>query len=130
MPANEKLTDPKIKNDADNLEFKSFKKGKTAVDIFFAGSTNGLYQKNTEGPNGFEWVSKSGSIVPAKIKVENNSIKVFHDGLLDSYKYLRYAWSDMPVTSIYNSNAVPLLPFKIDLEDKMGKDNKKPKNPA
>lgn len=115
------------KNDADNLEFKSFKKGKTALDIFFVGSTNGLYQKNTEAPNGFEWVTKTGSIVPAKIKVEKNSIKVFHDGLLDSYKFLRYAWSDMPVTSIYNSNAVPLLPFKIDLEDKKGKDNKKPK---
>jgi sialate O-acetylesterase len=105
------------KNDADNLEYKSYKKDKSSLIIYFAGSTNGLYQKNADGPNGFEWVSKTGSTLPAKIKVEKDSIRVFHDGLVGNYKALRYAWSDMPITSIYNSNSIPLLPFWIDLED-------------
>jgi sialate O-acetylesterase len=118
------------KNDADNLEYKSFKSDKTSIIIYFAGSTNGLFQKNTDGLNGFEWVSKTGSIVPAKIKVEKNSIRVFHDGLLANYSALRYAWSDMPITSIYNSNSVPLLPFFFRLEDKTIKDNGKQKNIA
>lgn len=102
--------------DADNLQYQSFKREGTALRLFFSNAQGGLVLKSGASPSSFEWVMKSGLVKPARAKIDGSSVLVYLDENFANYSALRYAWSDMPQISIYNSSALPLLPFIIEFK--------------
>lgn len=103
------------KIDADNPEYSSLKHENGTIKLLIKNAGKSLQLKSGTNISGMEWTLKSGIKKPARAKIDGTSIIIYLDGPVNSYDSLCYAWSDMPTMSIYNSSALPLLPFKIKL---------------
>jgi sialate O-acetylesterase len=64
-------------------------------------------------PQGFEIAGEDRLFYPAEAKIDGDSIVVFNKKVKKPVA-VRYAWADNPRGNIFNSDDVPLIPFRSD----------------
>jgi sialate O-acetylesterase len=103
---------------ADNVIFsgpiyKEFKKEDKHIRISFDFAENGLTVKGPERDNGFMIAGDDRHFLPAKVKVEGNSILVKSDKVKDPVA-VRYAFTNTSVATLFNSSGLPASSFRTD----------------
>ena len=84
------------------------------VDIYFHNNFLSLVSKSGQ-KLGFYYTDNTVDYYPVKdILIENNQISI---KVCEDVKEIRYAYDDNPTCDIYTSNGLPLLPFKIVLDE-------------
>ncbi len=63
---------------------------------------------------GFEIAGKDGKFVPAKAKVSGKGEVVVESAETPSPAFVRYAWSNTPSATLFNSEGLPALPFSTE----------------
>ncbi|MDY0104585.1 MAG: sialate O-acetylesterase [Lentimicrobium sp.] len=90
---------------------------------------NGLITRDNKDPEEFTIAAKNGDFVRAKARIEGeNQIFVWSDEIKKP-EYVRYAWADNPsLVNTYNSEKLPMLPFRTDNRNINREEEKMKKN--
>jgi len=62
---------------------------------------------------GFEVAGTDGNYVPADARIDGNSVVVSSPQVTQPV-YVRFAWSDVVITNLYNKEGLPAAPFRTD----------------
>jgi len=82
------------------------------VKLKFKNCEGGLKSTSNE-LTGFEVAAEDGKYVPAKARIEGDSVIVQSDAIEHPVS-VRYAWLDNPVASLFNHAGLPAGPFRTD----------------
>lgn len=94
--------------------FKSMRvKGGDAV-IRFEHVEGGLVARGDE-LQGFELAGADGKFVPARARINGETIVVTADGV-SAPKIVRYGWANDPTCTLYNKAGLPAVPFEARVE--------------
>lgn len=63
--------------------------------------------------DGFEIAGEDGKFIPANAIVRLNKVNVWNSSIKNP-KYIRYAFKDYPVVSLFNNFGLPAAPFRTD----------------
>lgn len=89
--------------------------GKVLLDFDFAG--DGLKLSSDREVKGFILAGPDGKFQVAKAEITGPSqVTVFHNGIKNPGE-VRYAWADNPETNLYNSENLPAVPFRKNLQE-------------
>lgn len=84
------------------------------MELHFQYAEDGFIVK--DGQQMFEVAGSDKKYVPAKAKIEGNTIFVWAGGL-DNPMYARYCWSNYCDVTIFGKNGIPLAPFRTSVND-------------
>lgn len=84
------------------------------IELHFSYADEGFIVK--EGQQMFEIAGEDKNYVPAKAKIEGNTIFVYSDDVKNP-RYARYCWSNWCDVTIFNKNGIPLAPFRTSRND-------------
>jgi len=87
------------------------KNGKVHVSYDLHGST--LASETPDALTGFELAGKDGVFHPAKARIEGDQV-VVSSKFVEEPKELRYAFSNSPVTTLFNAEGLPAVPYRSD----------------
>lgn len=93
--------------------FKSSTIEGNKISIMFDHAGGGLISKDGEDIREFAIAGEDKKFVWAKVKIEGNSVIVWHDEIT-APKHIRYAWSDNPDVNLYNKEGLPASPFRTN----------------
>ena len=116
----ERLASYALKNDynqdsiASEPIIKSVERDDSKIKIKFTNIGSGLINLSDRG-NEFEIAGPENVFVKAKIDVFKDHILVYSDSVKDP-RLVRYAWSDTPIATLFNSDSLPSSSFRISLE--------------
>jgi sialate O-acetylesterase len=82
------------------------------VIISFKNNSSGLVASNGK-IKGFIISSKDRQFKLAKAEIYNNTVVVWNDEVKEPVA-VRYAWDDNPDCNLYNTQGLPVLPFRTD----------------
>ncbi len=91
--------------------------GKTAT-VTFENIAQGL--KLNGDPNGFEIAGTDKKYVPAKTTLRGKDTVILQSDAVAQPAFVRYAWSNTPGWSLYNSEGLPALPFSTEWNASQG----------
>lgn len=96
--------------------FQSYAKSKDQIIITLSNIADGLMVANKYGYiEGFDVAGSSGQFQWIRAKLDGNRIIID----LNQIQYpatIRYSWCDNPDVNIFNSEGLPLAPFKIEIK--------------
>ncbi len=116
----ERLASYALKNDynqdsiASEPIIKSVERDNSKIKIEFTNIGSGLINLSDRG-NEFEIAGPENVFVKAKVDVFKDHILVYSDSIKDP-RIVRYAWSDTPIATLFNSDSLPSSSFRISLE--------------
>lgn len=90
--------------------YSSMKIGGDKIILTFDNIGGGLVQK-TASLDGFAIAGKDKVFKWAKAKIDGNRVIIWNDQISKPIA-ARYAWADNPVSSLYNKEGLPALPFR------------------
>jgi sialate O-acetylesterase len=65
-------------------------------------------------PGGLEIAGGDGKFLPARAVAEGKSVWI-ENAAVEEPKWVRYAWANNPVASLFNETGLPAAPFQLDL---------------
>jgi sialate O-acetylesterase len=83
-----------------------------AMRLSFGRSARGLVLRDGDG-TGFELAGADRKFHPAEVRLNGNELMISAAGVRDPAA-VRYAWSNLPVTSLFNTAGLPAAPFRTD----------------
>ena len=116
----ERLASYALKNDynqdsiASEPLLKSVERDNSKIKIKFTNVGSGLINLFDRG-NEFEIAGPENVFLKAKVEVFKDHILVYSDSIKDP-KLVRYAWSDTPFATLFNSDSLPSSSFSVSLE--------------
>lgn len=66
---------------------------------------------DSAGLVGFELAGADRSFVPAKARIEGNTVVVWSEGV-EAPVAVRYAWHNFPQAGLFNAAGLPAAPFR------------------
>lgn len=84
------------------------------MELHFQYAEEGFVVK--DGQQMFEIAGADKKYIPAKAKIEGDTIFVWAEGL-DNPMYARYCWSNYCDVTIFGKNGIPLAPFRTSVND-------------
>jgi sialate O-acetylesterase len=94
--------------------YQSAKLEDRKIRIMFDHVGGGLISNNGEALSQFAIAGKDKKFVWAKALIENNTVVVWSDDIVDPL-YVRYGWADNPDgLNLYNKEGLPASPFRTD----------------
>ena len=85
------------------------------VIIEFNHVNGGLTLRGGDEPRGFTVAGPDGDFVPAKAKILEEKVVVWHEDISQP-EHVRYAWADNPEeANLYNQAGLPASPFRVSL---------------
>lgn len=87
------------------------KKGST-ITIAFTNAPHGFTSYDQE-INGFEIAGSDKIFHPARATINRNTIQVSSDAIADPVA-VRYAFKDWVIGNLYNTEGLPVAPFRTD----------------
>ena len=84
------------------------------MELHFQYAEDGFVVK--DGQQMFEIAGADKKYIPAKAKIEGDTIFVWAEGL-DNPMYARYCWSNYCDVTIFGKNGIPLAPFRTSVND-------------
>ncbi len=94
-------------------QYKTSVVERNGIRIFFTHADKGL-KLSEESTTQFEIAGTDGQFVPAKVKIEGQTIYVWSENV-KAPKYVRYAWSRNAKAVLLNNEGLPALPFRTAL---------------
>jgi sialate O-acetylesterase len=79
------------------------------IRVWFDHAASGLAAKG-DALQGFEIAGADGRFAAAMARIDGKTVLVSRAGVVDS-KFVRYGWSNAPVTNLFNSEGLPASPF-------------------
>ena len=87
-----------------------------AVRLFFSHG-NGMHALEGEPVAGFYIADADNLFYKVEAKIEGETILV-RSGKVRTPVYIRYNWSDHPVSILVNASGLPAFPFEAEVEEK------------
>ena len=84
-----------------------------AIRVRLRYATKGLVWRGEAPAKGFEVAGADGKFVPASAMIDGDTLLVMAKGL-GAPCYVRYAWADDPVATLFNGDGLPAMPFRTD----------------
>lgn len=98
-------------------QYKSSVVERDGIRVYFTHANKGLKLAAESTPQ-FEIAGIDSQFVPAKVKIEGQTIYVWSENV-KTPKYVRYAWSRNAKAALLNVEGLPALPFRTALPDYM-----------
>ncbi|HIB38536.1 sialate O-acetylesterase [Mesonia sp.] len=95
------------------IDYIEFKKKKAVVHYIPTSIASGLETNDGESPKFFQLAGEDGKFYWAKALIVDNAIEVFTKQV-KSPKYLRYAFTNYPITNLQNGEGIPAVQFRSD----------------
>jgi len=92
--------------------YKDMKKEGNAINISFTNTSHG-FTSHDQPINGFEIAGADRIFHPANATIYKNTIQVKSDEISDPIA-VRYAFKDWVVGNLYNTEGLPIAPFRTD----------------
>ena len=83
-----------------------------AASVTFANIAQGLKLAGKSG--GFEIAGADKKYAPAKVSLSGQKVVILQSEAVAAPAYVRYAWSNTPEWSVFNSDGLPALPFSTE----------------
>ena len=99
--------------------YKSYEVEGRNIRVLFDYAENGLLSKDGE-PTHFEISGNDKEFMPAKAKVEGNSVIVWNEHISNPVA-VRYGWSDTAEPNLFNTEGLPASSFASDDWDRITK---------
>lgn len=100
--------------EANGPEFASMEIIDNKAIINFNYAHNGF--NRTDNITGFEIAGEDGVFVPAKARVKNLQVEVYHDDI-SSPAAVRYCFRNFMIGNLANTRELPVVPFRTDKTD-------------
>lgn len=100
---------------SDGPTYSSIKTNRNTLIIRMNDSLNQLKTINSKNLSGFEIAGVDKRFYEAKARSKNNQIYVFSNNVKNPVS-VRYAWSNNPKCSLYNTNGLPTAPFFVAIK--------------
>jgi sialate O-acetylesterase len=81
------------------------------IRIRFENVKGSLITEDQTPPKSFAICGDDNKFLWANSKIENNEVVVWNDQISNPVA-VRYAWADNPACNLYNSEGLPVLPFR------------------
>jgi sialate O-acetylesterase len=103
--------------------YKSMKVEGSAVRIRFDYPGSGLMTLDGKEPSYFQIAGSDREFVPARARIEKDTVVVWADGVKDPVA-VRYAWRDDATPNLVNKEKLPASPFRTDDWPAVTRDNR------
>ncbi len=94
-------------------QFKAYTLADSKVILEFDNIGSGLTTNNERSPNWFYAKDKRGRFSKVEAKIEDNKIVIPTEGLSTPLS-IRFAWDELAMPNLVNSEGLPAIPFRID----------------
>ena len=85
----------------------------SSIRVFFKHAEEGLKVNDARAPTGFAIAGEDRKFYWATATIQGNAI-VLSSPSVPKPVAVRYAWADNPDCNVYNTNGLPLVPFRSD----------------
>ena len=96
--------------------FHSFEKSEEGVKLRFTHVGEGLTLSSGDEVKGFIIQDDNGNYHSAKARIIDKDGLIVSHSQVKNIKEIRYAWADNPEVNLYNSEKLPAVPFRVDID--------------
>ena len=93
--------------------YKSHEIHDNYVEVSFHFAENGWYNKEGDNIEGFAIAGQDSVFHWANVKLVGSTVALSSDQVQNPIE-IRYAWADNPKVTLYNSEGLPVIPFRTD----------------
>ena len=93
--------------------YKSHEIHDNYVEVSFHFAENGWYNKEGDNIEGFAIAGQDSVFHWANVKLVGSTVVLSSDEVQNPIE-IRYAWADNPKVTLYNSEGLPVIPFRTD----------------
>ena len=93
--------------------YKSHEIHDNYVEVSFHFAENGWYNKEGDNIEGFAIAGQDSVFHWANVKLVGSTVVLSSDQVQNPIE-IRYAWADNPKVTLYNSEGLPVIPFRTD----------------
>ena len=93
--------------------YKSHEIHDNYVEVSFLFAENGWYNKEGDNIEGFAIAGQDSVFHWANVKLVGSTVVLSSDQVQNPIE-IRYAWADNPKVTLYNSEGLPVIPFRTD----------------
>ena len=93
--------------------YKSHEIHDNYVEVSFHFAENGWYNKEGDNIEGFAIAGQDSVFHWANVKLIGSTVVLSSDQVQNPIE-IRYAWADNPKVTLYNSEGLPVIPFRTD----------------
>ena len=93
--------------------YKSHEIHDNYVEVSFRFAENGWYNKEGDNIEGFAIAGQDSVFHWANVKFVGSTVVLSSDQVQNPIE-IRYAWADNPKVTLYNSEGLPVIPFRTD----------------
>ena len=94
-------------------EYQNMVASGSSIRVFFKHAEEGLKVNDARAPTGFAIAGEDRKFYWATATIQGNAI-VLSSPSVPKPVAVRYAWADNPDCNVYNTNGLPLVPFRSD----------------
>jgi sialate O-acetylesterase len=93
--------------------YKSHEIHDNYAEVSFHFAENGWYNKEGDNIEGFAIAGQDSVFHWANVKLVGSTVVLSSDQVQNPIE-IRYAWADNPKVTLYNSEGLPVIPFRTD----------------